>query len=91
MSPSGWNTITRETRKQLVGEGKGEMTLGSNLPLRSLPQLYPDLPLEAALPYISQFPLIPVVHRADSHRLEGVISRDDVFKKYEQYAMEEDD
>lgn len=91
MSPSGWNTVTRETLKQLVGEGKGEMTLGSNLPLRSLPHLYPDLPLEAALPYISQFPLIPVVHRADSHRLEGVISRDDVFKKYEQHAMEEDD
>ena len=91
MSPSGWNMVTRDTLKQLVGEGKGEMTLGSNLRLRPLPYLYPDLPLEAALPHISQFPLIPVVHRADSHRLEGVISREDVFKKYEQSAMEEGD
>jgi CIC family chloride channel protein len=89
MSPSGWNAVTRDTLKQLVGEGKGEMTLGLNLPLRPLPYLYPDLPLEAALPYVSQFPLIPVVHRADSHRLEGIISREDVLKKYEQSAMEE--
>ena len=48
----------------------------------SLPSLYPDLPLDSALRYVNDYPLIPIVNRADSRRLEGVISRDSVFKKY---------
>jgi CIC family chloride channel protein len=63
-------------------EGKGELTLASVLSKQSLPSLYPDLPLDSALRYVNDYPLIPVVNRADSHRLEGVISRDSVFKKY---------
>ena len=63
-------------------EGKGELTLGSVLPPQSLPSLYPDLALDAALRYVNLYPLVPVVNRADSRQLEGVISRDAVFTKY---------
>ncbi|HUK24245.1 MAG TPA: chloride channel protein [Terriglobales bacterium] len=83
MSPSGWGSITKDALKKLVGEGKGELTLGSTLPVRSLPYLHPDQALEIALRYVNQTPLVPVVHRADLHKLVGVISRDDVLKKYQ--------
>jgi chloride channel protein, CIC family len=82
MHPSGWNTITRDQLQRLYREGKGELTLASVLPAQSLPSLYPDLPLDAALRYVNDYPLIPVVNRADSKRLEGIVSRDSVFKKY---------
>jgi CIC family chloride channel protein len=82
MSPSGWNTVSRELLQRLFQEGKGELTLGSVLPPQSLPSLYPDLPLDAALRYVNLYPLVPVVNRADSRQLEGVISRDAVFTKY---------
>ncbi|HEX3352779.1 MAG TPA: chloride channel protein [Terriglobales bacterium] len=82
MSPSGWGTITSDTLKRLAGEGKGEMTLGSTMPIRNLPYLHPDHTLEAALRHVYQVPLVPVVHRADFRRLEGVISREDVLEKY---------
>jgi CIC family chloride channel protein len=82
MSPSGWGTITADTLKRLAGEGKGEMTLGSTLPIRNLPYLHPDHTLEAALRHVYHVPLVPVVHRADFRRLEGVISREDVLEKY---------
>jgi CIC family chloride channel protein len=82
MTPSGWGTITADTLKRLAGEGKGEMTLGSTLPIRNLPYLHPDHTLEAALRHVYQVPLVPVVHRADFRRLEGVISREDVLEKY---------
>jgi hypothetical protein len=90
MSPSGWSTVTREAIQILAGEGKGDMSLGSTLPIRHLPYLYPDLPLEAALRYVNEMPILPVVHRADLRQLEGVISRDEVFKKYQTTNMEED-
>jgi len=68
--------------QRLFREGKGELTLGSVLPSPSLPSLYPDLPLDSALRYVNDYPLVPVVNRADARRLEGVVSRESVFKKY---------
>jgi chloride channel protein, CIC family len=83
MHPSGWNIISRDQLQRLFREGKGEHTLASVLPPQSLPSLYPDLPLDSALRYVNDYPLVPVVNRANSRQLEGVISSDSVFRKYE--------
>ena len=74
--------MTRDTVARLKGEGKGELSLGTALPSQRLPCLHPDLPLEAALRHIHESPLLPVVHRADFGRLEGVISQQDVLNRY---------
>src|ERR1700691_2319756 len=82
MHPSGWSSVSRDALQRFFQEGKGELTLASVLPPQSLPSLYPDLPLDAALRYVNVYPLVPVVNRADSRHLEGVVSRDSVFTKY---------
>jgi len=82
MHPSGWSTVSRDQLQRLYREGKGDLTLASALPAQSLPSLYPDLSLDSALRYVNDYPLIPVVNRADSRRLEGIVSRESVFKKY---------
>lgn len=89
MTPSGWKSVTAESLKRLTGEGKGEMTLRSALVTPALPYLHPDHTLEAALRHVYQVPLVPVVHRADFRRLEGVISREDVLEKYKKQKGEE--
>jgi CBS domain-containing protein len=58
------------------------MTLGSLLPPQRLPYLHPDYPLEMALRFVHQSPLVPVVSRADLRKLEGVISSEDVLERY---------
>jgi chloride channel protein, CIC family len=82
MHPTGWSLITSEQLQRMFREGKGELTLASVLPKQTLPSLYPDLPLDSALRYVNDYALIPVVNRADSRRLEGIITRESVFKKY---------
>lgn len=82
MHPSGWTIITRDQLQRLFREGKGELTLASVLPRQSLPSLYPDLPLDSALRFVNDYALVPIVNRADSRQLEGVISRESVFRKY---------
>ncbi len=82
LHPAGWNAISRENLQRLFQEGKGEHTLGSILPRQSIPSLYPDLSLDTAMRYVNEYPLIPVVNRADFRKLEGVISRESVFKRY---------
>jgi CBS domain-containing protein len=82
MQPSGWSTISRDLLERLLGEGKGEHTVGSLVSTQRLPSLYPDLPLDAALRYVNQVSLVPVVNRANPQKLEGIISRDAVFERY---------
>ena len=89
LSPSGWTSVHVDMLKRLASEGKSEMSLGSALPTERLPYLHPDLPLEMALRYVYETPLVPVVSRADFRKLEGVISSEDVLNKYRVVPREE--
>jgi len=82
MSPSGWNLIQRAELDRMIQEGKHALTLGSVLPPHRLPYLYPDLPLDMAVRYIGQYPIVPVVNRADLRKLEGIITQSSVFSSY---------
>jgi CIC family chloride channel protein len=86
LSPSGWNSVTKQQIRALVDEGKGGASLGSLLPIRQIPPLHPDLPLETALRYVDRWPLVPVVSRADFRQLEGVISQRDVLERYREFG-----
>ena len=86
MSPSGWNSVSKKQLRALVDEGKGGANLGTQLPIRQVPFLHPDLPLETALRYVDRWPLVPVVSRADVRHLEGVISQRDVLERYREFG-----
>lgn len=90
LRPTGWTSVTQELLRRLASEGKGEMTLGTALPTGRLPYLHPDLPLEMALRYVYQEPIVPVVSRADFGELVGVISREAVLSKYTVVSREHD-
>jgi hypothetical protein len=44
--------------------------------------MHPDYPLDSALRYVSETPIVPVVSRADFRTLEGVISSQAVLNRY---------
>ena len=77
-----WSYVHRNRIAREVREGHGKARLVSVVPERRLPLLHPDQPLYVALRQISDYPCLPVVHRADFRRLEGVISLDDILKSY---------
>ncbi|MGC2195577.1 MAG: chloride channel protein [Terriglobales bacterium] len=84
--PTGWNSITKQELRRMADEGKGRFSLSSQLPVRQVPYLHPDHSLDMALRYVDQWPLVPVVSRADFRRLEGVISQHDVLKRYRDFG-----
>jgi CIC family chloride channel protein len=83
LTPSGYSSVGRDELRKRLGEGKGEHSLRSVLTHKPLPQLYPDLPLDVALRHVQEAPLIPVVNRADSGKLEGVLSAEAVLARYQ--------
>ncbi len=86
LSPVGWNGITKQELRTMADEGKGAAILGSLLPIRRIPDVHPDHPLETALRYVDRWPLVPVVSRADFRQLEGVISQRDVLERYREFG-----
>jgi CIC family chloride channel protein len=46
------------------------------------PSLFPDMPLDAALHYFPRWPLLPVLNRASRGTLEGILTMDDVLRRY---------
>lgn len=56
------------------------------LPKDRIPYLYLDLPLNETLVHFPRWPLLPIVNRAVSGLLEGVVSQDDVLKCYQEHT-----
>lgn len=86
LSPTGWSSVTLEELKTMIKEGKNTLTLASVLAGRQVPFLHPDHSLDTALRYVDRWPLVPVVSRADFRQLEGVITQQDVLKRYRDFG-----
>ncbi len=48
-----------------------------------LPTLFPDLPLDNALPFFPRWPVIPIVNRASRGTLEGIVTLNAILKRYQ--------
>ena len=86
LNPRGWSSVAKEELRTMAAEGKTGANLGSLLPIRRIPDLHPDHPLETALRYVNRWPLVPVVSRLDFRELEGVISQRDVLERYREFG-----
>jgi CBS domain-containing protein len=55
---------------------------GADAHPQELPHLHPDHSLDIAMRRIGEWPLLPVVHRADMKKLVGVVSLADILETY---------
>jgi len=46
------------------------------------PSLFPDMPLDSALHYFPRWPVLPVLNRASRGTVEGMLTLDDVLRRY---------
>jgi CIC family chloride channel protein len=76
--------LSRAGLKNALEAGKGDQTLLSLLEAIEFPHVHTDHPLHLALERMSaaHIDILPVVNRADVHKLEGVISLRDVLDSY---------
>jgi CIC family chloride channel protein len=47
------------------------------------PLLFPDLPLDSAIPYLARWPVLPIQNRASRGTLEGMVTLEDVLGRYQ--------
>lgn len=78
----GWRTISQDDIQQQAIRIAAGSPGGENPGRGPLPQLYPDQPLDEALRLIGNWPVVPVVNRANLEKLEGIVSLDDILQAY---------
>jgi CIC family chloride channel protein len=76
--------LSRAALKSALDSGKGDQTLLSLLEAIEFPHVHTDHTLHLALERMSaaHIDVLPVVNRADVHKMEGVISLRDVLDSY---------
>lgn len=63
-----------------------DQTIEQLLPEDRVPALYPDLPLNDTLAFFPRWTILPIVNRAMSGLLEGVVSQADVLQCYQRHS-----
>lgn len=82
--PTGrWAGLVRKDLLSMASAHPGDIQLREVLSTARLPVLHPDQRLDDALRFIQGHALLPVVSRAGSRKLEGVLSLPDILTAYQ--------
>jgi len=85
--PTGrWAGMTRKDLHAMAAGHSNETQLREVLSTARLPVLHPDQRLDDALRFIQGHEVLPVVSRAGSRKLEGVLSLPDILTAYQKTA-----
>jgi CIC family chloride channel protein len=78
-----WYAMTVDELTGAAAALTPETSVERALKTERVPTLFPDLPLDNALPYFPRWPVLPVLNRASRGKLEGVITLNGVLKRYQ--------
>jgi len=82
--PTGrWASVTKQELRAKASERPEETLLRELLSTTRLPVLHPDQRLDDVLRYVQGHQVLPVVSRAGSRKLEGVLSLPDILAAYQ--------
>jgi chloride channel protein, CIC family len=79
-----WYAMDRNEYTTIAATQTPETALERALKPDRTPLLFPDLPLDSAIPYLARWPVLPIHNRASKGTLEGIVSLEDVLHRYQQ-------
>jgi CIC family chloride channel protein len=79
-----WYSMNRSEFTSLAAAQAPDTLLERAIKADRTPLLFPDLPLDSAIPYLARWPVLPIQNRASKGILEGVVTLEDVLGRYQQ-------
>jgi CIC family chloride channel protein len=80
-----WYAMTRDELTSASATLTPATPIERALPAERTPILFPDLPLDSALPYFPRWPMLPIMNRASKGTVEGIVTLEDVLRRYQRY------
>ncbi len=82
LADGSWYAMTAEELTSASATLTPETPIQQALKSDRTPLLFPDMPLDSALHYFPRWPLLPVLNRASRGTLEGILTLEDVLRRY---------
>jgi CIC family chloride channel protein len=79
---AGWRLLNGPVLRALADRGEHDLRVGVLCRRDELPRVYPDHALNSAMHHVHEWPLVPVGHRADDARLQGILTLEAVLSAY---------
>ncbi len=79
-----WYSMNRSEFTSLATALTPDTLLERAIKADRTPLLFPDLPLDSAIPYLARWPVLPIQNRASKGILEGIVTLEDVLGRYQQ-------
>ncbi len=83
LQDGSWYSMTRGEYTAIAATQTADTPLERALKPDRAPLLFPDMPLDSAIPYLARWPVLPVQNRASKGTLEGIVSLEDVLGRYQ--------
>jgi CBS domain-containing protein len=74
--------VDRKDLEKAIEAGQGDEGVDQAVMARAVVRLYPDLSLDSAMRLLGPYPILPVSSRANSNRLLGTLTLQDVHRAY---------
>jgi len=78
-----WYVLTTEELDEALNRLPSETPLRDAIKPDRAPLLFPDMPLDSALPHFMRWPLLPIRNRAMKGLLEGIVTSEDIMHTYQ--------
>lgn len=85
-----WTDVRAATLRSMADDERGGSPLEEAYTHSRMPVVHPDEPLDIALRRMGDWPMLPVVSRANFRQLEGVVSIQDVLAAYKKAPADHD-
>jgi CIC family chloride channel protein len=83
LQDGSWYSMTRGEYTSIAATQTADTPLERALKPDRAPLLFPDMPLDSAIPYLARWPVLPIQNRASKGTLEGIVSLEDVLGRYQ--------
>jgi CIC family chloride channel protein len=83
LKDGSWYSMTRGEYTSFAATQTPDTRLELSLKPDRAPLLFPDMPLDSAIPYLARWPVLPIQNRASKGTLEGIMSLEDVLGRYQ--------
>ncbi len=83
LSGHAWYSMTRAELAGIAAVSPPGTVISSVLKPDRTPLLFPDLPLDSALPHLARWPILPIQNRASRGSIEGTVTLADVLSRYQ--------
>jgi CIC family chloride channel protein len=85
MRDGSWYAMSRGDYTSIAATQTPDTPIERSVNSDRTPVLFPDMPLDSAIPYLSRWPVLPIQNRATRSTLEGIVTLEDVLGRYQQH------